>query len=92
MRCLRAIAFALALSAPGGALAGGAFVKNDYVPHPPKPGYSYPDCFCTDTDGKRVEMGQTACLQVGAKQITARCDMSLNNPAWRQESEGCPGV
>ena len=91
MRRLPAIALALALSAPGAALAG-PIANNDYVPHPPAPGYSYPDCYCTDSQGKRVDMGQTTCLTIGSKKITARCDMSLNNPAWRTESEGCPGV
>jgi len=64
----------------------------NYTPAPPKEGYSYPDCYCTDSDGKRVEMGQRACLRIGSRRFTARCDMSVNNPIWRQETEGCPGV
>jgi hypothetical protein len=74
------------------ARAQGTGPTPDYVPPLPKQGYSYPDCYCTDTDGKRVEMGETACLRVGDKQILARCDMSVNSPTWRYETEGCPGV
>lgn len=61
-----------------------------FRPPPPKKGYSYPDCYCTDSGGRRVEIGQRACLTVGSAQFTAVCGMSLNNPAWRREAEGCP--
>ena len=64
----------------------------NYTPPPPKQGYSYPDCYCTDSEGRRVEMGETACLTIGSKQMLARCDMSVNSPTWRYETEGCPGV
>ncbi len=40
---------------------------------------------------KRVEMGETACLITGSRRVLARCDISVNSPAWREESEGCPG-
>ena len=63
-----------------------------YNPPPAKKGFKYPDCFCTDSVGKRVELGQTSCLRIGSQQVLARCDMSLNNPAWRRISEGCPSV
>lgn len=66
--------------------------RPSYSLPPPKPGYSYPDCYCTDSMGKRVELGRTACLTIGPRQVLARCDMSENNPAWRYESEGCPAV
>ena len=59
---------------------------------PAKEGYSYPDCYCTDSKGKRVELGQTACLTIGSRLVWARCGMSVNNPIWRHEAEGCPGV
>ena len=61
-----------------------------YTPKPPKDGFKYPECFCTDSGGKRVEIGQTACLQIGSRQVMARCGMSLNNPAWRHLSTDCP--
>lgn len=61
-----------------------------YNPPAAKEGYSYPDCFCTDSQGSRVEMGQNACLQIGSRQVWARCEMSLNTPAWRHDGEGCP--
>lgn len=64
----------------------------NYTPHPPKTGYSYPDCYCTDTDGRRVEVGGSACLRLGEREVTARCGFSVNIPTWRHEAEGCPGV
>ena len=63
-----------------------------YTPPKPKKGFRYPDCFCTDSQGKRVELGRMTCLQIGSQQFMARCDMSLNNPTWRRVSEGCPSV
>ena len=91
-RCLvLAGAVSLALAAwPAAAEEPGA--RPGYSPPPPKQGYSYPDCYCTDSEGNRVELGQTACLTIGSRQVQARCDMSANNPAWRYETEGCPGV
>jgi hypothetical protein len=76
---------------PGPAGAGPSANPN-YSPPPAKEGFSYPDCYCTDSNGQRVDMGKTACLVIGSRRILARCDMSVNNPTWRQESEGCPGV
>ena len=72
--------------------AAPARPDNLYRPPKPKDGYSYPDCFCTDSTGQRVEMGQTACLSIGAQSFTARCAMSVNNPIWRRVGDGCPGV
>jgi len=66
--------------------------QGGYNPPPPKDGFRYPDCFCTDSQGKRIELGQTTCLKIGSQQVTARCDMSLNNPTWRRVSDGCPSV
>lgn len=74
------------------AWAGEAVPSPYYTPPPPKQGYSYPDCYCTDTDGQRVELGDMACLRIGQRETLARCGMSVNNPIWRPESEGCPGV
>lgn len=47
------------------------------------------ECYCTDSVGARVEMGETICLTVGGRMFTAQCQMSLNNPMWREISEGC---
>ncbi|SDZ80505.1 hypothetical protein [Rubrimonas cliftonensis] len=55
----------------------------------PKDGYAYPECYCTNR-GARVEVGETACLRVDGREFTALCAMSLNNPAWRRQGEGCP--
>ena len=88
------IALALALSGSL-AMAEGVHVppaNPNYAPPPPKEGFSYPDCYCTDSDGERVEMGETACLEIGSRRVLARCGWSVNNPAWRPEGEGCPSV
>lgn len=61
-----------------------------YVPPKPKKGFRYPDCFCTDSAGRRVEMGMTSCLKIGSQSFLARCDMSLNNPTWRRVDDTCP--
>jgi len=76
---------------PGLAAAGPPSNPN-YSPPPAKEGFSYPDCYCTDSLGQRVEMGEMACLIIGARRVLARCGMSVNNPAWREQSEGCPAV
>ena len=61
-----------------------------FVPPPAKDGYAYPDCYCTDGSGRRVELGQRICLTVGGETYLARCDMSLNTPTWRREADICP--
>lgn len=61
-----------------------------YNPVPPAKGFRYPDCFCTDSQGERVEMGRSACLQIGSRTVMAQCDMSLNSPIWRVSEEACP--
>ena len=63
-----------------------------FVPPPAKEGYSYPDCYCTDSEGERVELGQHVCLQIGSRQVWALCDMSVNNPTWRHDGAACPSV
>lgn len=47
------------------------------------------DCFCTDTQGSRVELGETICLYVDGRAFMAQCQMSLNVPMWRNVGEGC---
>jgi hypothetical protein len=47
------------------------------------------ECYCTDTQGARVEMGEMICLHVDGKMFMARCAMSLNVPIWRKVSDGC---
>ncbi|WP_340108527.1 hypothetical protein [Pikeienuella sp. HZG-20] len=70
-------------AAPGGSAADPTFQ------HPKaKSGYAYPECYCTNR-GVRVEIGEISCLRIGAREFTARCGMSLNNPAWRDKTEGC---
>jgi hypothetical protein len=84
---------AMLLAAPAAADEHGMPMANpNYTPHPPKEGYSYPDCYCTDSQGKRVELGQVACLRIGSKEVLARCDTSVNLTTWRRIQDGCPGV
>lgn len=47
------------------------------------------DCYCTDSKGGRVEIGDMICLQVDGRMFTAQCQMSLNVPMWREISNGC---
>ena len=47
------------------------------------------DCYCTNTSGARVELGETICLHVNGRMFMAQCQMSLNVPIWRETQEGC---
>lgn len=47
------------------------------------------ECYCTDTSGSRVELGQTICLHVDGRMFMAQCQMSLNVPMWREVEQGC---
>ncbi len=47
------------------------------------------DCYCTDTAGARVELGETICLHVDGRMFMAQCQMSLNVPMWRELQQGC---
>ena len=47
------------------------------------------DCFCTDTSGTRIELGEVICMQVDGRMFMAQCQMSLNVPMWRELQNGC---
>jgi hypothetical protein len=47
------------------------------------------ECYCTDRAGSRVELGETICMQVDGRMFMAQCQMSLNNPMWREVEQGC---
>ncbi|MDF1854155.1 hypothetical protein [Pseudooceanicola sp.] len=53
------------------------------------PGGKVIDCYCTDSTGGRVELGETICLQVDGRMFMAQCQMSLNVPMWRELQAGC---
>jgi len=53
------------------------------------PGGKVIDCYCTDKGGGRVELGQEICLFVDGRAFMAKCEMSLNNPIWRDTGQGC---
>ena len=55
---------------------------------PPKP----IELYCTDGEGRRVELGGTTCIRASCLTWPARCEMSLNNVMWRKLQDGCPGV
>ena len=63
------------------ALTGPVWAGDDVV--------KWPDCYCTDKGGARVELGETRCMFVDGRSFTAQCQMSLNNPMWREVGEGC---
>lgn len=47
------------------------------------------ECYCTDSSGGRVELGEEICLFVDGRSFMALCDMSLNNPTWRDTGREC---
>ena len=47
------------------------------------------ECYCTDSAGGRVELGQSICLIVDGRAFMAKCEMALNNPIWRDTGEAC---
>ena len=74
MKRLLALSVAVAIASPLAA-------QNDEA--------KWPDCYCTDRTGTRIELGQTICMRVDGRSFTARCEMSLNNPMWREVGDGC---
>ena len=47
------------------------------------------DCYCTDSTGDRVEIGESICLVVDGRSFIAKCEMALNNPIWRDTGASC---
>ncbi|WP_010140826.1 hypothetical protein [Oceanicola sp. S124] len=47
------------------------------------------ECYCTDRQGDRVELGETICLSVDGRSYLAQCQMSLNVPMWREVGPSC---
>lgn len=47
------------------------------------------ECYCTDTQGDRIELGEVICLRVGGRDFRAKCEMSLNVPMWRDTGLSC---
>lgn len=47
------------------------------------------DCYCTDTQGGRVDVGDSICLHVDGRSFMAQCQMSLNVPIWREVAPSC---
>lgn len=53
------------------------------------PGGRAIECYCTDSTGGRVELGEETCLQVGQRRFIGLCAMSLNVPIWRDTGRDC---
>ena len=71
-------------------LAAGPSLAETPATAPASPkAHKGPDCYCTDSTGGRVELGDSICLTVDGRSFIAQCQMSLNNPMWREISEGC---
>lgn len=81
---IRALALALVLALVGG-LAAGPVALADVI----APDGSVRDCYCTDSTGARIELGETICLVVDGRMFMAQCQMSLNVPMWREVQKGC---
>ena len=64
-------------------IAGPALADMTY------PGGRTVECYCTDRNGGRVELGETICMQVDGRMFMAQCQMSLNVPMWREVQKGC---
>ena len=47
------------------------------------------ECYCTDRQRNRIELGETICMQVDGRMFMAQCQMSLNVPMWREVQQGC---
>lgn len=47
------------------------------------------DCYCTDRNRNRIELGEMICMQVDGRMFMAQCQMSLNVPMWREVQQGC---
>ncbi|MEM7505349.1 MAG: hypothetical protein AAF415_01285 [Pseudomonadota bacterium] len=92
MKLLSAASLLISLAASGAQADEESETAQGFTPPAAKEGYSYPDCYCTDSQGERIELGGQTCLQIGSRQVWARCDMSLNNPTWRHDGEGCPSA
>lgn len=73
---MRSLILLAALSAPAAAQT-------------PAPGVEWPECYCTDSRGERVEVGQRACLIVNGNAFLATCEKALNVTTWRDTGEGC---
>ena len=47
------------------------------------------ECYCTDREGRRRELGEIICLTVGGRSYEAKCVMAQNVPFWRDLNRGC---
>ena len=54
-----------------------------------EPAVAMADCECR-ANGNRYRHGELACLRLPTGDYLARCDMVLNNPAWKKVRDSCP--
>ena len=50
---------------------------------------AFADCTCR-ANGHIYNHGQVVCLKLPDGEQLARCDMELNNSAWKKVRDGCP--
>jgi hypothetical protein len=48
------------------------------------------DCYCINSTGGRVAIGEVACLKTNRGMQEARCGMVLNNTSWIFSGKPCP--
>jgi hypothetical protein len=48
------------------------------------------DCYCINSTGGRVTVGDVACLKTNRGMREARCGMVLNNTSWIFTGKSCP--
>ena len=65
-------------------------LPNIAVAEDKKKATKWPDCYCVNRGGVRHELGDQVCLYVDGRSFLARCEMSLNNPSWKEISDICP--
>ena len=53
------------------------------------PGSAWADCKCL-ANGRIYQHGDLVCLKLPQGDQLARCDMVLNNSAWKKVSDSCP--
>lgn len=54
-----------------------------------EPAVASADCECR-ANGRLYRHGEIACLRLPTGDLLARCDMVLNNSAWKKVRDGCP--
>ena len=87
----RALARAALLASLGSPLA--AVAQSPDGPGGPDGAAAAPECRCRMPGGSMRDLGAVECLEIGARRVPVRCEMSTNTPYWRTldgGARGCP--